>query len=50
MRQARSLLAKWFHMQPSEIRELELTEFTEWVNDAVEQIEERARAMRQAAG
>ena len=50
MRQARSLLAKWFHMQPSEIQELELTEFTEWVDDAVEQIEARARAIKQAAG
>lgn len=50
MRQARALLAKWFGMQPSEIGNLDLPEFAEWVEDAVEQINERARAIKRATG
>lgn len=49
MRQARSLLAKWFGMQPSEINDLDVIEFTEWVEDAIAQIEERARAIKRTA-
>lgn len=50
MRQAQALLAKWFGMQPSEINNLDVIEFTEWVDDAIAQIEERARAIKQATG
>ncbi|MGP8440517.1 phage tail assembly protein [Paraburkholderia fungorum] len=45
MRQARSLLAKWFSMQPSEIENLDLADFEDWVEDAVAQINERARQL-----
>jgi hypothetical protein len=35
-------------MQPSEIDDLDLHEFVEWVEDAVAQIQARERAMKEA--
>jgi hypothetical protein len=40
------LLAKWFHFQPSEIYELDWIDFKRWVKQAIQQVEERARAYR----
>ncbi len=33
------LLAKWFHMQPSEINEMFIDDFIGWIDEANAQIE-----------
>jgi hypothetical protein len=48
--EAQGLLAKWFGFQPSEMADLELTDFERWVDLAVEQIKARQKAMKKTAG
>lgn len=42
--EAFGLLAKWFHFQPSEIYEMEWSEFEGWVMQASAQAQAAARA------
>ncbi|MDR2239559.1 MAG: hypothetical protein LBE33_03885 [Zoogloeaceae bacterium] len=42
--EAFGLLAKWFHFQPSEIRELEWGEFERWVALAAKQVKAAGKA------
>lgn len=44
--QAQALLAKWFHLQPSEIGTMWLDEFVAWVDEANAQIKVQAEAVK----
>jgi hypothetical protein len=39
--QAKGLLAKWFGFQPSELDELDMSDFGHWCEQASEQIKQR---------
>ncbi|VXB84677.1 hypothetical protein ENHYD8BJ_90291 [Enhydrobacter sp. 8BJ] len=40
------LLAKWFHIQPSEIDDMLIDDFLGWVDEANAQIEAQNKAMK----
>lgn len=42
-----ALLARWFRFQPSEIDALDIADFFEWCEDAIEQIEAQREALEE---